>query len=192
VKQIIDVETRTGAKSIRQLSEASANYTKNGKKISRDTITKYSRFWKDVICESGRGRRGFQIISQKNYEERARVLEEVKETLTAAFNVLISRKITDAMNEGRQDITLAEINQVFEDVRREITRPKIGNLFNIDNKLWPKFLQEKHPDIWTLVKDEKPASMPKDILEQFEEYRKKELSAGSWEERSNQKETKKG
>jgi len=136
VKQIIDVETRIGPKSIRQLSEASVNYTKKGKKISRDTITKYSRFWKYVIWERRRGRRGFQIISKKNHEEYTRVLEKTGEMLVAAFNVLIQRKVMDILDEGRQYITSVEIKQIFEDVRREVMRPKVGNLFNEKKKAY--------------------------------------------------------
>lgn len=119
--------------------------------------------------------------------------QKLKKTLDAAFSLLRQRKITDALDEGREGIDLRELD-VEKDIEREIKRPKLSdvNLFDINKKLWPQFLQEKHPDIWTLVKDGKPARMPKDILEEFGEYRKKELSAGSAEERSNQKETKKG
>jgi hypothetical protein len=128
-------------------------------------------------------------IDQMSPEE----IQKLKKTLDAALSLLRQRKITDALDEGRERMYLRELD-VEKDIEREIKRPKLSdvNLFDINKKLWPQFLQEKHPDIWTLVKDEKPASMPKDIQEQFEEYRKKELSAGSWEERSNQKETKKG
>ena len=138
------METRTGPKSINQLSEASKKYTKNEKRISRDTITKYSRFWKDVILKRVRGRKGCQIISKKNYEEHAHVREQVKdkfrEMLKASFRVLIQRKITDAFNEGREYITLPEINQVFKEVRREMMRPKVGNLFGRpqDKSAWEK------------------------------------------------------
>lgn len=133
-----------------------------------------------------------RLVFQK-YIPGPKAIEKKFDALWAALYRRILEDILMKRKLALRELTLGEVDRlVYEEMKREETRPKIGNLFEIQNKLWPQFLQEKHPDIWTLVKDEKPASMPKDILEQFEEYMKKELSAGSWEERSNQKETKKG
>ena len=67
IKLIIDQETKTDKKSIKQLSEASMRYTKNGKPISRDTISNALKFITDIrYSDKPRGQKGFQIVSKKN------------------------------------------------------------------------------------------------------------------------------
>lgn len=47
----------------------------------------------------------------------------------AAFELLVQRKVMDALNEGRQHITSDELIQLFRDVMRQYRAPKVGNLY---------------------------------------------------------------
>lgn len=80
VKHIIDVETRTGCKSIRKLNEVSQKYTEDGKKVSRNTFRSYEEYLPDIIVKGGRGQKGHQIISKKN-DEALQGFDKAKEGL---------------------------------------------------------------------------------------------------------------
>lgn len=68
-------------------------------------------------------------IDRLNSKEIAKLLAQQERMLEATFNVLIQRKVTEALQQGREYVTGEEINQVFKDVAKELKRPKVGNLF---------------------------------------------------------------
>jgi len=68
---------------------------------------------------------------------------------------------------------------MLEDVRREATRPKVGNLFGKPEEALRRFLKKYYPNIQKL-RDVKDGRRLMKILDQFEEYWKKEF----WEEES--------
>jgi hypothetical protein len=122
---------------------------------------------------------GISRMTPQEVRELTEKLKETEKMLNAALSLLRQRKIGDVLDEGRERIDLRELD-VEKDVEREIKRPKVSDvdLFDIDKKLWRQFLQEKHPDIWELVKEGKrPQKLPKNILEEYQGYRKKVLSA---------------
>ena len=58
----------------------------------------------------------------------------------ATFNVLVKRKVWEALNEGRNFISAEEINDVAREIRREMARTKGGDLYGKDmnGKNWLK------------------------------------------------------
>lgn len=88
MKLIIEEETRDGPKSLNYLRERSKFYTTNGRKISWDTLRKYSEQWsEDIIVQEGRGRKGFEIISSKNLGN----MKESREKALMAFKSFLQK-----------------------------------------------------------------------------------------------------
>lgn len=162
-----------------------------GELFDEDYVQRHGRQGAYFLTDKGRKRAEKLAVKQEiddmtpqEIEELKTICVHVRRTRDAAIGLLRQRKITDALNEGREWIDLRELD-VERDVEREVKRPKVSDfdLFDIHKRLWPPFLQEKHPDIWKLVKEGKTPKWPGDILEQFDEYRKRKLSADSAEER---------
>lgn len=113
-------------------------------------------------------------IDQMTPEEIQKLITKLKETekmLDAAFSVLFQRKVDEALNEGREYVTLTEIRQVFEEVMREKMRPKVGNLHGKREKAWLRFVEKYYPSLEEALKD-------RELLDKFDEYYAKEY----WEE----------
>jgi hypothetical protein len=152
-------------------------YKKNSQKL--DEI---DRILNDIVVfapkETSRFGREIRMPVQtiRRLRERKKAMEKLYD---AAFSVLVQRKITDALSEGREYITSTEINQVLEDVRREATRPKVGNLFGKREEALHRFLKKYYPNIEKL-RDVKDGKRLMKILDHFEEYWKNEF----WEEES--------
>ena len=117
---------------------------------------------------------------QTDLERQKLIAKKTEKTLEAAYNVIRSRIITDALNEGREYVTLTEImDKPREEVRREETRPKVGDLYGKREKALHKFLRKYYPNVEALG-DVEDGKLVMRILEEFEEYWKKEF----WEEES--------
>jgi len=117
---------------------------------------------------------------QTDLERQKLIAKKTEKTLEAAYSVLRQRKITDALNEGREYVTLTEIiDEPYEEVSREETRPKVGDLYGKREKALHKFLRKYYPNVETL-RDVKDGKLVMKILKEFEAYWKKEF----WEEES--------
>ena len=95
VKQIIDKETRGGPISFNGLGKVSAKYPPVGRRISRDTLKIYSKYWGDdiFVLSRLRGRKGGQIISKKNYnnlQEIAKVREEALLRINEYYDTVVN------------------------------------------------------------------------------------------------------
>jgi len=106
-------------------------------------------------------------------------IKNLMKMLDAARSLLIRRKISDAMDKGQEYITLRELLQTYDEIKREAARPKIGNLFGKRDKAWSRFLKKQGLTSKTFNQLKNWERIDK-IRKEFEEYYQKDF----WEEES--------